>query len=109
MSAAVQDVLDIVVTDHRLSRVDTREAIRKAILAAAADRHGLVHITGIRRHLPSWVSVAQIGAVTTRLVRRGYLVPTGRTEPNGDRHARNGTKRAEVRRLVRPIPPEALR
>jgi hypothetical protein len=109
MSAAVQDVLDVVVEDHRPSRVDTREAIRLAVLKAAADRRGLVHIAAVRRHLPSWVSVEQIGAVTNRLVRRGYLIPTGRYEPNGDRHARNASKPAAVRRLVRPIPPEALR
>jgi len=109
MSAAVQDVLDVIVEDHRPSRVDTRQAIRSAILRAAAERRGLVHIAAVRRHLPSWVSVAQTGAVINRLVRRGYLVPTGRYEPNGDTHARNGNKPAAVRRLVRPIPPEALR
>ncbi len=109
MSDAVQDVIDAVLADIRPSRVETREAIRLAVHKAASDRRGLVHISAVRRHLPPWVSVAQIGAVTNRLVCRGYLVPTGRYEPNGDTHARNGGKPAAVRRLIRPIPPEALR
>lgn len=109
MSAAAQDVLDVIVEDHRQTRVDTREAIRRAVHAAAAERRGLVHIAAVRRHLPTGIAVEQIGAVTNRLVRRGYLVPTGRYEPNGDTHARNGNKPAAVRRLTKLIPPEALR
>lgn len=105
---ATQDELDIVLADHRAGPRDSRDAIRLAILAAAADRRGLVHITGVRRHLPEWVTTAQIGAVVCRLVRRGYLVPTGRYEPNGDRKSRNASKRAAVRRLVKPIPPGHL-
>lgn len=109
MSAAVQDVLDVIVEDHRPSRVDTREAIRKAVHAAASERRGLVHIAAVRRHLPPWAARAQIGCTLNRLTKRGYLVDTGRYEPNGDTHARNGSKPAAVRRLVRLIPPEALR
>lgn len=108
---AIQDEIDATVHDWRPSRVDSREAIRVAIMRTAADHHGRVHIVGIRQYLPSWVVPAQIGAVVCALVRLGYLTPTGRFRPNADTStdARNRTKRAEVRKLVRPIPPEVLR
>lgn len=55
------------------------------------------------------MNTAQIGAVTCRLVRAGYLTPTGRYRPNGKGgDARNRQKRSEVRRLARPIPKEAV-
>lgn len=108
MTAAAVDEIDIVAQDWRPTRVESREAIRVAIMRTAADHNGRVHIIGIRQHLPAWTTPAQIGAVVCLLVRHGYLVPTGRTRPNGDLKARNRTKRSEVRKLVRPIPPEAV-
>lgn len=108
MSALAKDELDVVVEDWRPSRVESREAIRVAIERTAAEHKGRVHIIGIRKHLPDWVAPAQIGAVVCFLVRQGYLVPTGRTRPNGGLKSRNRTKRAEVRKLTRPIPPEVL-
>ncbi len=112
MTAATQptfdDVMHAVITDWRPSRVESREAIRVAVMAAASERGGLVHIAAVRRHLPSWVVPAQIGAVMNRLVRRGFLVETGRLEPNGDDSSRNGSKPSPVRRLMHPIPPEAV-
>lgn len=108
--AYAQDVLDVVATDWRPSRVQSREAVRVAIMRAATDHGGLVHAADVRTHLPSWVNPAQIGAVTCRLVRAGFLTPTGKYRPNGKGgDARNITKRSEVRRLVKPIPPEAVR
>lgn len=114
MTAAAQDTFDdilgAVLSDWRPSRVESREAIRKAVMAAAAERHGLVHIAAVRRHLPPWCDPASIGAVMNRLVRRGYLSNTGKYEPNGDPNpkARNAAKPAPVRKLLRPIPPDAL-
>lgn len=111
MSAAIQDSLDDVVgavlSDWRPSRRDSREAIRVAVMRAAEERHGLVHVAGVRRHLPPWCDPATLGAAMNRLVRRGYLVPTGRHEPNGG-GSRNASKPAPVRRLVKPIPPDAF-
>lgn len=108
---ATQDTLDVVVdavlADHRPSRRDSRAAIRDAVIAAAQDRDGLVHIAGVRRHLPAWVDPASIGAAMNRLVRRGHLVPVGKYEPNGG-GSRNASKPSPVRRLVKPIPPDAL-
>lgn len=113
MTATVQDtfdaVLGAVVTDWRPSRVESREAIRRAIMRAAAEHHGLVHIAQVRPLLPPWCAPAQVGAVICQLVRSGYLCPTGRYRPNGGDVSRNRAKRAEVRQLVRPIPPEAVR
>lgn len=102
------DILHAVVTDWRPSRVDSREAIRQAVMAAAADRGGYVHITGIRRHLPAWVAPAQIGAVMNLLARRGFVVKTGHYEPNGDTSARNGNKPSPLWRLRLAIPPSAV-
>lgn len=103
-------VVEAVSDDWRPTRVESREAIRLAVLKAAEDRHGLVHITGIRRHLPPWVTPAQIGPAINRLVRRGFLVNVGKYEPNADPsiHARNGAKPAPVRRLTKYIPPDAV-
>jgi hypothetical protein len=106
MTAHTQDVLDIVADDWRPSRVASREAIRVAVLKTAAEHDGLVHIAQMRRHLPPWLAVEQTGAFMNRLVRRGYLIPTGHYRPNGDEHSRNASKPAAVRRLVKPIPPE---
>ncbi len=105
----VQDELDVVATDWRPSRVMSREAIRIAIMRAAGQHDGLVHAASIREYLPTWCNPQQIGAVVCALVRMGYLTPTGTFRPNGGEHSRNRTKRSEVRRLTRPIPPEALR
>lgn len=100
------DIVEQVAKDWRPSRVESREAIRKAILATAAEHDELVHIAWMRKHLPSWLAVEQLGAFTNRLVRRGYLVPNGHYLPNGDVRSRNASKRSAVRRLVKPIPPE---
>lgn len=109
MSAvAVQDELDIVASDWRPSRVESRDAICRAVMVAAGEHSGLVHIEAVRRHLPPWVNPQQIGATICALVRQGYLRPTGRYRPNGLGASRNRTKPAEVRRLVKPIPPDAL-
>ena len=109
MTAAVQDELDAVFTDWRPSRVESREAIRKAVMRAAQDHRGLVHAATVRENLPPWVAPAQVGAAICAYVRLGYLVGTGRRRPNGQTTSRNRTKSSEVRRLLKPIPPEALR
>ena len=108
MSAALFDEIDAVANDWRPSRVESREAVRVAIMRAANEHGGLVHIADVRPLLPSWVNPSQIGAVICRLVRAGYLTPTGRFRPNGQRQSRNSQKRSEVRRLARPIPKEAV-
>lgn len=117
MTTAVQDALefvddqatvcDAIATDW--TREQHREAIRQAVLRAAADHNGRVHITAVRQHLPAWVAPAVTGACINRLARRGYLAASGQYRPNGDAKSRNATKRSPVWRLVRPIPPEALR
>lgn len=107
-AVAVQDELDVVAADWRPSRVESREAVRAAIMRAASDERGLVHIARVRQYLPPWVASEQIGAVMCSLVRQGFLRPTGRYRENGQTKSRNRTKRAEVRRLVRPIPPSAV-
>lgn len=106
--AALFDEIDAVATDWRPSRVESREAVRVAIMRTANEHGGLVHAADVREHLPSWVNPSQVGAVTCRLVRAGYLTPTGRYRDNGQEASRNRTKRTEVRRLARPIPPEAV-
>ena len=99
---AFDDVLGAVVTDWRPSRVESREAIRRAILAAASDHGGRVSAAWVRQHLPPWVATEQIGALFLRLVRSGHLVHTGRTEANGKAgKARNAAKRSPVYRLAR--------
>lgn len=109
MSApALFDEIDAVATDWRPSRVESRDAVRVAIMRAASEHGGLVHIADVRPLLPTWVNPAQVGAVICRLVRSGYLTPTGRFRPNGETGSRNRTKRAEIRRLARPIPKEAV-
>lgn len=102
------DEIDAVVRDWRPSRVESREAIRLAVLRAAEQHKGLVHIADVREHLPAWTNPNQVGAYLCALVRTGHLTPTGRYRPNGDESSRNRTKPAEVRRLVRPIPPGDL-
>lgn len=101
------DEIDAVARDWRPSRVESREAIRQAVMRAAAEHRGLVHIADVRPLLPSWCNPAQIGAALCAWVRQGYLKPTGRYRDNGGTGSRNGAKPAEVRRLVRPIPREA--
>jgi len=105
---ALFDEIDVVARDWRPSRVESRQAVREAIMRTAAEHGGLVSADRVREHLPSWVNPAQVGAVTCSLVRAGYLTPTGRYRDNGNRASRNGTKRTQVRRLTRPIPPEAV-
>lgn len=104
-AAAVQDELDATFADWRPSRVESREAIRKAVMRAASEHRGLVHIADVRPLLPAYTVPEQIGASLCAWVRQGLLLPTGRYRPSGG-SARNGAKLAEVRRLVRPIPPE---
>lgn len=111
MTAAVQDTLDVVLdavhTDWRPSRVESREAIRQAVMRAAGEHSGLVHIAGVRPYLPAWVVPEQIGSSLNALVRTGYLRPTGRYRPCGGTSG-NASRLAEVRRLMRPIPPGDL-
>ena len=102
-----QDTLDIVAADWRPSRVEARLAIRDAIHKAAGEEGGLVHIARVRPHLPVWVDPHQIGALLSSLTRKGYLRPTGRYRPNAGPSG-NAGKPAEVRRLVRMIPREAV-
>lgn len=104
---AIQPFLDGLATDPTPRAVDAREQIRLAVMAAAADRRGLVHIAAVRRHLPQSVAPRYLGASMNRLVRRGFLVPTSRYEPNGDAHSRNASKPAPVYRLKDAIPPDA--
>lgn len=89
------------------SRVESREAIRKAVMLAAYMNDGLVHIADVRPFLPDSVAPEQIGAQIAGLQARGFLEPTGEYRPNGDSKAGNQSKPAMVRRLVRPIPPES--
>jgi hypothetical protein len=103
----LDDFLEGLASDPTPRAVDALESIRLAVLAAAADRHGLVHIAAIRRHLPQSVAPRFLGSTVNRFVRRGFLVPTGRYEPNGDAASRNGCKPAPVYRLHGPIPPQS--
>jgi hypothetical protein len=96
------DVLSGIAHDPTPRAVNDRAEIARAIEAAAADRHGLVHITGIRRHLPATVAPSYIGATVNRLARRGVLVKTGRYEPNAGA-SRNASKPSPVWRLKRRI------
>lgn len=112
MTAPVQDTLDTrldaVVRDWRPSRVEAREAIRRAVMRAASEHHGLVHVADFRPYLPPWISQPQVGSYIAALVRAGFLKPTNRYRPNGGIDAGNGSKPAQVRRLVRAIPPGEL-
>lgn len=109
-AVAVQDELDVgVAREWKPSAADSREAIRVAIMRAASDERGLVHAATVRKHLPAWVQPQLVGAVTSELIRTGYLRPTGRlrrSEQNGP--SGNRGKRLEVRRLIKPIPPAAV-
>lgn len=87
---------------------DDRAAVLAAVAAAAAESGGEVHAATVRAHLSREVGPHVIGAVICALVRQGVLVGTGTYRHNGGSKSRNRTKPAEVRRLVRPIPPEAL-
>ena len=108
---AIQDqftVVEAVADDWRPTRVESREAIRLAVLKAAEDGAGYVHIADVRGHLPPWLAPAQMGAVMHRLTARGYLEDTGMTSANGDARSRNATKPMPVRRLTKYIPPDAV-
>lgn len=115
MTAAVQDTLDFTDTvlaaihaDWRPSQVESREAIRRAVMQVAAEHRGEVHVSWVRPLLPSWVNPAQIGASLRIWSMAGFLVATGRYLPNGDPSpdARNASKPAPVKRLTQPIPRE---
>jgi len=113
MTAPTQDtfdeVLGAVADDWRPSREESREAIRKAVHAAAAANGQRVTAATIRPHLPPWVATEQIGAVMWRLQSRGYLTRTTRYAPNGKGgKARNSAKRSPVYRLERPIDPAGV-
>ena len=109
---AVQDTFDD--TMHALTGKwlpidrDSREAVRIAINAAAAEGHGLFTAATVRRYLPPWVVRAQIGNVFNIARVKGLAVNTGRTAANGNRATRNGAKRSPVWRLREPIPPDAV-
>lgn len=102
------DILDAIVTDWRPSRRDSREALRVAVMRTAGEHAGLVHIADVRPLLPSWVNPPTVGSYLSALVRRGFLLPTGRYRPSGGVESGNGSKPSEVRRLVKPIPPDSL-
>lgn len=103
-----EDVLHAVESDWRPSRVDSRERVRQAVMDCARDNEGLVHASTLRPYLPEWVAPAQIGAVVNLLVRKGYLVATGRLERSGRRESRDAAKWLPVRKLVRPVPVELV-
>lgn len=98
------DVLDVVATDWRPSRVESRAAVVAAIEAVAATHDGEVHISTVRPLIPSWTNEHQIGAMFCALRRTGYLTPTGEYRDNGGTRSRNGAKPARVYHLTRPIP-----
>ena len=105
---AVQDVLEGIASDPTPRAVNDRAAVAKAITEAAADRRGLVHAAGIRRHLPASVAPRYVGVVVNTLRLRGVLVATPRHEPNGGSASRNASKLSPVWRLTRPITEEDL-
>ncbi|WP_372595603.1 hypothetical protein [Actinotalea sp.] len=108
MTAPTQDTFDAVLgaiaTDWRPSRVDSREAVRQAVMTAAREHHGQVTAATVRPHLPAWVNPASIGAAINAFRLGGYLIRTG-WAPNGG-PSRNGAKRSPVYRLTRVIPKE---
>jgi len=102
------DVLHAVESDWRPSRRDSRERVRQAVMDCARDNDNLVHAATLRAYLPGWVASAQIGAVVNLLVRKGYLVATGKLERSGRRESRDAAKWLAVRRLTRPVPLEVV-
>lgn len=111
MTAAVQeDVFDMLAaidgdpSQHLIpSRRDDRQAVRRAVMLAAAEHRGLVHASWVRPHLPVDVEPHVIGAVIGALHRSGHLAPTTqRPLPNGGPSG-NATKLSRVSRLVKPI------
>lgn len=112
MSAAVQDALDIPVDapaeETGPTQAASREAIRVAIMRAASEHGGLVHASGVRQHLPEWVHPQLVGAVTSELIRAGYLAPQGTFRRSEQSASGNRAKRLEVRRLTKPIPRAAV-
>ena len=115
MTAAVQDTLEIDVPFEvacgaaaMQAHAGSREAIRLAIIHAAADHRGLVHISWARPYLPAWVEPHQIGATISGLYLTGHLRPTGKYLPNGGTAAGNASKPAKVSRLTRPITREDI-
>lgn len=107
---AVQGDLDGVAAaaaDWRPGARDDRQAVRLAVIRAAEQHDGLVHITHVREHLPAWVTPHMVGATILTLAHLGYLEDTGKWWPNGGPSG-NAAKPAKVRRLAHPIPVEAL-
>jgi len=108
VSAAVQDtfeaVLAAVATDWRPSRVESREAVRQAVMAAAREHGGRVTAATIRPHLPTWVNPASIGAAINAYRLAGWLIRTG-WAPNGG-PSRNAAKQSPVYRVTGAIPKE---
>lgn len=91
------------------ARLASRRAIGAAINRAAREHKGLVHISWVRPHLPSWVTPQQVGAVFSGLHLDGHLRATGRYLPNGDLASGNAAKPAKVSRLITPIDTEAMK
>lgn len=90
------------------NRLASRRAIAVAINRAAAEHKGLVHVSWVRPHLPSWVTPQQVGAMFSGLHLDGHLRATGRYLPNGGPSG-NAAKPAKVSRLVTPIDTEAIK
>ena len=86
---------------------DSRQAVRLAVMRAAASGHGLFTAATVRRYLPAWVAPAQVGSTFNALRSRGYAVNTGRYRANGGA-SRNAAKPSPLWKLLRPIPPEAV-
>ena len=96
------DVLPAVAADDSIpNRTDSRAAICAAITRAAAEHHGLVHISYVRPYLTPLVTPHMVGAVFAGLHLTGALRATGDYLPNGDTASGNGSKPAKVSRLTR--------
>src|SRR5690606_18346561 len=69
-ATAHQDELDLLATAWYPTAAESREAIRRAVMAAASEHGGLVHAATVREHLPPWVNPSQIGAQMCAWVRQ---------------------------------------
>lgn len=113
MSTPVQDTLVEVAAMAAPTAVPNREAsvraVKRAIAQTAADHHGHVHASWVRKHLPKTTTPSLIGAVTAGLVVSGQLVPSNRPPlPNGGGSG-NASKLSRVWRLTRDFDAEELR
>lgn len=99
------EVLTAVATDWRPSRVESREAVRQAVMAAAREHGGRVTAATIRPHLPAWCNPHSIGAAINAFRLAGWLVRTG-WAPNDGSKSRNAAKQSPVYRLTGVIPKE---